>query len=1154
MKIQTKITNIILIMLSVTAAIAITITGIVSKDMIKKEIYNHLEDVAISRAYHIETLFIEHQDIVEILSTEKIFIKALTTDTQSLASIHQRIKQIIELDEHISRMTVLNKNGHVLVSSHIDMTDNHEIFTHGKDKIYHKDIHTSVFTGTHVISVSAPILVNDEFAGIVIIDVEVANRLYQITTNRTGLGETGEIYLINQDGYMITPSRFIDKTFLKMKVNSPKAKECLGLSNTQITPYENYRGIKVIGAYDIIENMNWCLLAEIDEKEAFAPVNRFLWMMFCFFLILIGIGIILAIFTTEAITRPILELLKKTQNIEQGNWDYQVTIESNDEIGQLSKAFDSMTAHLKKSHQTLKTHRDELEKKVARRTAELVKNIKAINQQKISIQNVVLNLEKTNRKLTVEIEERKRAEKRLLHSEKRFRKLFEDGPIGMAIVNREQYFIKVNAALCQMLGYTESELVGRQIADVTYPEDMPQNQKLIKQILNGEIPYYQMEKRYIRKDGPLVWGHLAVSLFYNDHGEPSYFLAKIENITKRKQAEEQIRKLSVAIEQSPNIVIITDTWGNVEYANPKFTEVTGYAAYEIIGKTPNILKYGNQKQEYYNNLWQILLAGGEVQNEFQIQKKNGEVYWELASFSAIKNQEGKITHFLKVAEDISKRKQTELVLQEAKEAAELANRAKSEFIANMSHEIRTPMNAVIGFSELLYSLVTDKKQKGYLDAIQTAGKSLLTLINDILDLAKIEAGRLEIKYEPINPYLIFNELKQIFALKIAEQNLEFIIDFDEELSTALRLDETRLRQVLLNLVGNAIKFTEIGYVKLSAQKIYTQENKINFIITVEDTGIGIPENQEKTIFESFKQQDGQSTRKYGGTGLGLAISKRLVEMMNGQILLKSNPAGGSVFEITLRDVEVSATNFVEAQDNSFDFKNICFEKGQVLVVDDIESNRELIREWLSQVNLEVIEAENGQKAVQLAKKYHPELIIMDIRMPEMDGYEATQVLKNDQTTQNIPIIGLTASIALDDQTKIKAHNFDGYLIKPIKMRYLFSELSHYLKHTEMPTAGRELLEEDTSLNSIAKLPELIQTLEKAMMPIWEDMKGLIEIDAIEEFVTKLEELGKEHNAPTLIHYSENLSEFVQNFDILNIEATFNKFPNIVKQFANKHSL
>ena len=283
----------------------------------------------------------------------------------------------------------------------------------------------------------------------------------------------------------------------------------------------------------------------------------------------------------------------------------------------------------------------------------------------------------------------------------------------------------------------------------------------------------------------------------------------------------------------------------------------------------------------YANLYRYITKPLEVEDFYLTMKEALNSYFQtrkLEQFYA--NLETKIvarTQELQkknreLEQEICKRQQIEAQLQQAKEKADSANRAKSEFLANMSHEIRTPMNAVLGFSDILATKITDKQHKSYLNSIQTAGKSLLTLINDILDLSKIEAGRLDIQYEPVQPLVFFTELQQIFSQSMAEKHLKLIIELDENLPKALLLDETRLRQVLLNLIGNAIKFTDSGYVKLCADKIYTENDHVDLILAVEDSGIGIPADQQALIFESFKQQDGQSTRQYGGTGLGLAIT------------------------------------------------------------------------------------------------------------------------------------------------------------------------------------------------------------------------------------------------------------------------------------------
>ncbi len=635
-----------------------------------------------------------------------------------------------------------------------------------------------------------------------------------------------------------------------------------------------------------------------------------------------------------------------------------------------------------------------------------------------------------------------------------------------------------------------------------------------------------------------------------------------DEITERKQAEEKLRqsetRIRTLVDNVVDGIITINEHGIIDSFNPAAEQIFGYHADEVIGKNVNMLMpepYRSEHDSYIQNykatgIAKIIGIGREVEG----QHKEGSIFpLDLAvSKMWMDNQR----MFVGIVRNITERKQAEIALKQAKEQAESANRAKSEFLANMSHEIRTPMNAVIGFSELLSTLVTDKKQKGYLDSIQTAGKSLLTLISDILDLSKIEAGRLDIQYEAVNPYSLFNELKQIFAVKIAEKNLEFRVDIDKELPSALILDEVRLRQVLLNMIGNAIKFTDKGYIKLSV-KVQIPPNTpfekgelFELILSVEDTGIGIPSEQQQMIFESFRQQDGQSTRKYGGTGLGLAISKRLVEMMNGHISVKSTVGRGSVFEITLQDVEVSSTSPVNTQNEPFDLKTIFFDKAQILVVDDIESNRHLIKECLSQVNLDVIEAEDGQKALLFINEYRPDLILMDIRMPVMDGYEATQQLKANPSTLDIPVIALTASVTLDDKSKIKTHGFDGYLSKPVNTQGLFNELCRYLKHTEKPAESVTEAATDTvempSLENIIDLPVLRQTLEEKMLPVWEEISDLVEMDAIEAFAEQLLNLGKKHQAQHLVHYADKLRELAEEFDIEDVERTLAAFPDIVE--------
>jgi len=1231
MKIQTKFSLLLLMVILITGIAAITISALLSKNIIETEIYNHLEDVAVSRARHIETLLEKHKKIVKILATERTFIDVVTKQNRN-DSANQRIKALIQSEKIFSRIRVLDKKGDVVVSSHrhlgIDKPGNAEIFTHGKEGVYIRDIHISMMTNSLVFSISAPIVVKGEFAGILIINIEAQEDLYEITTDRTGLGKTGEIYLINKEGYMITPSRFVDDTVF-FKVDSKKVKEWFSDGKEH---YENYRGQMVIGAHRTIKGMDWCLLAERDAKEPFLPVDVLLTMLFWFLILLLGIDIIVALVLTETVTRPILRLHKKVQEIKAGNWDYQINIEPKDEIGEFSRAFDSMAARLRKSEEELREHRDALEATVAERTVELGQRNQALQESHARLDNILDSLDigialispqmqilQLNRKMrewfsklnadgqehplcvdkqlnalcndcpsqktlqdgklheTVidksvgnhilnyrvvstplldakgnvvaaiemveDISKRLRVEKRIQKSEERFRKVFEEAPLGMVITTVESDIFTVNQTFCQMLGYTQQELMEMRVADITYPEDMPKSREQIGKMLSHESLTIKMDKRYVKKNGQLIWGNITASCFYNEDNTPSYCLAMIEDITQRKQAEEELRKLSLAIEQSPSILVITNIHGKIEYVNPKFTQITGYTASQVIGKNPGILKSGKQSTEFYKALWENILSGKEWRCEIQNKKKDGTLYWESVSISSMKDAKNNITHFIKVAEDITERKRWEESLKQAKKAAEAANRAKSEFLANMSHEIRTPLNAVIGFSDLLSSMITDKKHKSYLSSIQTAGKTLLTLINDILDLSKIEAGHLSIHSEPINLSLIFTELEQIFAVNLTKKRLEFIVEIDKDLPPALVLDEIRLRQVLLNLIGNAIKFTEQGSIKLTVQKHAQSSGKVDLILSVADTGIGIPEDQRETIFEAFQQQEGQSTRKYGGTGLGLAISKRLVKMMNGQISVRSQEKQGSVFEIILRDVEVH-TLALPARDEAVDLKQFSFEPARVLVVDDIESNRVLLREWLEQFNLEVIEAQEGQSGLLFAKEYQPALILMDIKMPIMDGYEATLKLKKNPSTQQIPVIALTASALLSEQSEIQAYGFDGYfdgyLFKPVSISELLSELSRYLKHKVVETFTETA--DDDSLPNLSDIP--VEKLEQCQSD-WEEIHDGLDLEEIKQFAHKVNEMGQEYHISQFCSYGEQLYEFVQTFDFDEIEKYLNEFQGMI---------
>ncbi|MDM8536641.1 ATP-binding protein [Desulfobacterales bacterium HSG17] len=492
----------------------------------------------------------------------------------------------------------------------------------------------------------------------------------------------------------------------------------------------------------------------------------------------------------------------------------------------------------------------------------------------------------------------------------------------------------------------------------------------------------------------------------------------------------------------------------------------------------------------------------------------------------------------------------------AKEAAEAANQAKSEFLANMSHEIRTPMNAILGFTEILGEKLNDKANLQYISSIRAAGRSLLGLICDILDLSKIEAGKLKPEYNEVNLTSMLQEIEQIFSYKTGEKGLDFKFKLDKSIPQSIIFDEIRLRQILLNLVGNAVKFTESGYVKLEAECEYPYNENCfaDLIFTIEDSGIGIPKDQREIIFNPFEQQKGQVHASFGGTGLGLSITKRLTEMLNGEIYISGETGKGSIFCLTFRKVEF-VKNLQPVENNDNESLSIFFGKAKILIADDIQFNRELIKGYLDFPEITIIEAENGKEAVDLAKKILPDLIIMDIKMPVFDGYEAVKIIKADTELKHIPVIALTAGAMKDNVIKMQSI-FNDYLLKPVSKSELIFSLKKFLKYRNQKYINQEhiqehILEDNKSFSqalsheTLERLPELTDILEKNIQRC-KDIAEILTINEIDEFAKEMKDLGENYKYPLLFQWAETLEAQSRNFDMESLPQTLDRFEQIFK--------
>jgi PAS domain S-box-containing protein len=628
---------------------------------------------------------------------------------------------------------------------------------------------------------------------------------------------------------------------------------------------------------------------------------------------------------------------------------------------------------------------------------------------------------------------------------RRFCSTFESAPIGIVNMSPEGLFLEVNQGFCDFIGISHQELLTLSFGQITHPDYHLADVEKIGRCLAGEISGFTVENKYLHRKGHLIWGHLTVKLIRHADGSPDYFIEIIEDITRRKEAEDSLRKLSMALEQSQSSVIITDLDATIEYVNEAFVKITGYSREEIIGQKPSLFKSVHTPKETYQSMWSALIAGKAWQGEVINKNKHGDEFIELTWISPIRQPNGEITHYLGVKEDITDRKHNENQLIIAKDRAELLAKTKAQFLANMSHEIRTPMNAILGFSELALNKNFPPEAVDYLQKINTASTSLLDILNDILDLSKLEAGRISIIPAPFHLDDLRGTLYSLFISVAQQQGLKFTLEVAPDVPLNVIGDALRLRQVLINLLGNAFKFTSSGSVSLCITLQQLDESEVRLLFCVKDTGVGIAVEDQHKLFQPFSQVDGSASRNVTGTGLGLAISRDLLKLMGSDFVLKSSAELGSSFSFEL----ILGLSFLSEQDKVTPLesvRNFCplLRGTKVLVAEDNFFNQQIVKELLSLSGIRVELASNGQEALIMLEQGDFDAVLMDLHMPVMDGFEATRQIRGLAQFATLPVIALTACVTQEDREECLAAGMNDFIGKPINTIQLLSTLAEWL--------------------------------------------------------------------------------------------------------------
>lgn len=724
----------------------------------------------------------------------------------------------------------------------------------------------------------------------------------------------------------------------------------------------------------------------------------------------------------------------------------------------------------------------------------------------------------------VDITERVLLEKKLKESNSRFFKVFDKNPVSMALANAVTTKIEyANEAFFETLGFTKEEVIGKVYSELNLvtAEEREESLKAMKE--KGSLK--PVERHIRKKNGNKIW--MLNSLETVEINKNSFILSSLFNIDERKKMEEEMSRLAefqkIMLDGTDySIISTTEPDGIITSFNKGAEKMLGYKAEEMVGKSPEIIHDPKEVEirakQLSIELNMKMEPGIDVfhyksrtqqrsdTNEWTYIAKDGSRIPVELTITTLRAPDKSILGYLGIAKDISESNKVKEALLQAKVKAEQAVLAKNSFLANMSHEIRTPMNAIIGYTELLTQSNLDAEQREQVGYVRIAGQNLLSIINDILDFSKIESGKIALESVPFNLKETLKGIYNLLHVRAAEKNLDYQFFMDASLPDFVCGDSVRLNQILINLIGNAIKFTTHGYVTVSARKIAEDAENYRLKFTVQDSGVGIPAEKVNLVFERFTQANTETTRKFGGTGLGLSIAKNLIELQGGSITIKSELGKGSEFEFDILYKKADQKELEPLQKTFIPEKLLS--SIRILLCEDNPLNQKLAKRVINKFGFDVEIAENGSVGLDKLRREKFDLVLMDLQMPEMDGYQTVQAIRGELRLE-VPIIAMTAHSLVGEKEKCLEIGMNDYIGKPFTQEELYKKICANVKVEQQQT------------HSLSNKP--VETDDKSTF-------YKIDLNSLKEFSGGNKEFEKELIELFLKQVSDDLNELEKSFD------------------------